>query len=678
VSYEDNQLLFRKELKRNWAAEQDNLVQASLAYLNQYTSAGNTSAQQYVTDPMANRLTYSGRWRLVSNEKVSFDNEAPTSASTVRWSGITQTLRYGYADTLAWDEARLVSNEILASNTSSVTAISNTTSDNPGDVIVVEWVNLNPIQTRTMSTSGILSGYTITSPVVRGVTYTGDWHRVAVMVSESELTDGSGRVRVVLARPQYTLNAYETALTAFYGATQTDEVHYLWNVPRDLAQTIINDWKDDSRSAAASLNSDNTVNLVLRRFDPGATPIQILADVARISCSATTMISYFWDVTNPDASAYDITTQVYAEDPGYTYSKSISFNRERATFNVEISMHRVTARSPYTSLVMERGTRATTTRTLKLGQLGAITATTTPAAIGTIYRKTVNVADDCSHDDVEEAITSVPSEPITGTAVDVGHLFSTAETQKYDMTAAPDALGAAEATKVKRISIRYNDDGTFNSVKEVITSTAYAEVVSHASPKGTIYYGKYQNYAGASAQAAVTAFIAATGISALFYRIGVSYLKNNDGTFNVDIDAHPNDVSISGKSGDTVTYTGFTYWTRELREVSVKDPSAYDEDAVVIKWVPIYYCHTVEYLRMGTGTDKYTEADAYSRFRMGIGGSIHIVDDYYRVEFIIGQFMEDDPANIKTATVAIGDIAQFAINPQAMPATYTRVPPDPP
>lgn len=593
ISYSDNELLFRKELIRYWPSDRDKLIQSTLSYLNTYGSAGNTTASQRVVDPIAGSPkesnTYSGSWRVVNNEKTSRHNEA-------QWpgiSGIVQTLRYGFAQTLSWDEARVVNNKEMPGNLSSVTGIDETATDDPNDVVVVEWVNLDPAYTRGMLSSGILSGSTVTSPSIRGdgSGYAGVWHKVATTIGESSLEDGSGVIRVVLARPQYTLNSYDHVFNLF-GSDRQGVVHYLWNVPRDIAQDIIDDWKATRREAAASLNSDDTVNIVLREFDPGTTPVSLASEVSALSCSREDTTYYYWGVTDPSVAAYDIsnaTSFPLASDRGYTYRKNISFNSSLGVFDVTIVEIHTVSRAPYTDWRIVKSTLSERQETLKLGQTAFPSEASSPAVVGTVEQVDLSIQDDCS---IDSKLTKIISTPDT-------------------------------------------------------------EIVSWATISGTAYKGRYQNWASGDAQDAVDSFLTTTGISPLLYRISPSHTRNADGTYEVRITASPASTKFTART----TFEGFTWWDTTLRISTRAPDDEYDagEEAKVTPdsvYIPEYTHMAVEYWDM----DSYDESDVYESITgRGAYARVSVVGNYYRLEMVIGKILESDPNVIKKMTDGIWD-----------------------
>jgi len=485
VRYSDNELLYRKELVRVWPMERDRIVESCLDYLNQYATADNgttPTARQWVDDPKASRLEYEDRWRVASNQKTSTDTES-------QWpgiSGIIQTLRYGYNQDLTWDEARVVNQKDMPGNTSSVPGKDDTTSDDPNSVLVVEWVNLDRENALAMAqgtdTPGILNGEQITNPTIQTIEYTGVWDKISVTVFESPLEDGSVVIRAVLAQPQYTLNAYDSFIT-LGSNTLEGVVHYLWNVPRQTAQTVIDDWQASGRSASASLNSDDTVNIVLRWLDDSNGPLQLLSDRSRYNCSTSEATSYYWGVEDPGLAIYDIANGTYWPPlTGVTYSKNVSFNQSDGNFNVVIRELVTIDRTPYTDKTVVKG-----------------------------------------------------------------ELVEQQETVKFGQTTLPDVSGSVPVGQIERLAIRVNPDCTNDSTLTTIISTEDIEIVEWDTEDGTAYAARFQNWDGITgppdytgdAQGCMDYFLATTGLTEAEYRVGISHTKNQDGTINSNINASP-------------------------------------------------------------------------------------------------------------------------------------------
>jgi len=105
----------------------------------------------------------------------------------------------------------------------------------------------------------------------------GTW-RVGPRTSGRE-EDGSAFINVTLYRPQYTLNSYE-----YYDTAEESEVIYLWNVPKDIAQQILDDFKALRDGSSARVNAgmepaSAVVHMTLYR-PKAPTSISSLSDLA--------------------------------------------------------------------------------------------------------------------------------------------------------------------------------------------------------------------------------------------------------------------------------------------------------------------------------------------------------------------------------------------------------------
>jgi len=456
VQYRDNELLIRRELVRIWPRQLDNLVESSLSYLYDYASADNLSPQQWITTPKAQGLEYPGVWRVARNEKTSQDNEA-------QWpglSGIIQTLREGFAKTLNWDEARVVNNRQHPGNTSDISGISSTVSDSPEDYLLVEFVNLDPAYMRRMI-EGIDT--TVDDPQLSRIYmydtyYQGTWHVVAATTLESELDDGSGRVQLLLARPQYTLNAYGRYLSIL-GAIKTEETHYLWNVPKDIAQTILDDYKAHGRSATASYSGDNLVNLVLGDTVYSA-PITF-STVTGAQCSFIESTTYYWGVPDPTAAAYDITGHPKYQEPGWTLSKRVDLDETEGVFTVIITARQVVKREyAFANTLNSRLGVEDTYEQFGLTDSADI-LDISRISLGLMYRQDIRIQPDCSRDVSTRALTSEPrsfSNTSSGSVFRIGNaLIYRNWTTSITAPAGFEGLGIYRVTQVS-----INQDGSFD------------------------------------------------------------------------------------------------------------------------------------------------------------------------------------------------------------------------
>jgi len=386
VSHKDAPLLFQRELVRNWPMESDALVEEGIRYLNSLD-------YRWVDDPQANRKKFEGRWRRVSADRYTYDSEAQINAQ----SGISETLRYGFAESLDWTESRILRFSQTEGNGSQVAGIANSQSDDPENFLFVEFTNLNPATAPALANS---FAETVTDPVIRNVTYSGLWHKISAVVLESDLErDGSVKIQLLLARPQYTLRAYERFVRLYNGQQRAALVYYLWNVPKDLAQGILDAFQTTAKSAGASLTGDNMVNLVLTDdyFHPlyGMYSDRIPTGGA---CAWDTETWFYWGVYDPTASVYALSNFYDFRTSGVTYRRTIDFDKNTGTFDMTITRQETRTRryDPYVS--MSNSQFYDTTYLEKGVRDGMYFTVPFYPPQGQVYNQNAQPNDDCSSD----------------------------------------------------------------------------------------------------------------------------------------------------------------------------------------------------------------------------------------------------------------------------------------
>ena len=206
---------------------------AAKKYLATYVSAKNSKPSSTVTNPTTTEgEEYDGLWRHVSE---GF-NVAPNKREY-----LMRVLRKGYATVISWTEARLVEGKDLQETENYRT---------------IRWLNCDAAKVNTMAAS--LSAASFADPVVKSEKLAGTWHNIAVEPSIAE--DGSGIVTLFIAKPQFTLAAYQNYLT-----THASNVTYLFQVPKNLAQALITAHKTAAGASVSCsyANASGLVDLVL-------------------------------------------------------------------------------------------------------------------------------------------------------------------------------------------------------------------------------------------------------------------------------------------------------------------------------------------------------------------------------------------------------------------------------
>ena len=261
-------------------------VERCRLFADLFTDAKNTVQQRYVVDPVVDRETKKGVYRLVSNE---------VSRLNTGFKGIVQTLRKGFARELVWSEARIVSQHRADSNATSVSGVTGSASDNPQRYFVLEFPNCDNGYVSTIAAS---ADATYTTFTAEGTTITGAFH--TLIRSGKKGDDGSGTVTLVLAEPQFTLTGFSD-----YLGSNSKSVHYLNEVPQTIAQTIIDAWKtgEGRTGQMRSYNNESkTVDLALWSYD-GTAP-NLTVSSFKEHCDTATSMYFAWRYTETQVASF--------------------------------------------------------------------------------------------------------------------------------------------------------------------------------------------------------------------------------------------------------------------------------------------------------------------------------------------------------------------------------------
>lgn len=188
LSYAEVPGVHAKQLVRGWKAVSDVEKAENTAYLNAYVSPKNGSPSRTITDPQADgsgtleggalKNVFTGLWRHV---RTTWNRETQV---------YEQTLRFGYATTLVWDESILVTGS---------------GEDEADRAIQVRWNNLNPsyvddiIRALNAGTLATIQrpDKLIENPVI-GDVFEGLWAIASVEPTWAE--DGSGVITITMKR----------------------------------------------------------------------------------------------------------------------------------------------------------------------------------------------------------------------------------------------------------------------------------------------------------------------------------------------------------------------------------------------------------------------------------------------------------------------------------------------
>jgi len=441
-----------------------------VSYLELYTATKNDDPLRYVEDLVIQGTELEGKWRHAYAYRLRRqDPSNPRDTQHI----LVQVLRKGYIEalvsgtTLDWSEARVEKNLDITAGAN--TATSYVGGDDPERFITTYFPNVSPFKVKAITDTIFALAAGTFVPVIKGdSSYGNAYHRLGVgHVIEN---DGSATIRLMLAKPQFVLDAYTTYLTG-----RQMDVTYLWNVPKELAQGILTAWKTvKGRSATASYSSSQMlVDIVL--YSKDYTEETLLNEITFKNCDYEEVTNYYWGIE--DATDYDITLPVAA---GVTAWKSISNNGD-GSYDVIIRYRTVQKREYWMPSQAEYD--AGTTTEMKSVENGVVSelfegrqyGITDAADIldldtpiqGYIKRQTINIRDDCSYDTTTQIRESkdddeyVTWETRNGTAT-LRIFINKTDSEWTDFKTAYIDSPALDDTTENTVSIHYNEDGTFS------------------------------------------------------------------------------------------------------------------------------------------------------------------------------------------------------------------------
>jgi len=375
VRVTDAALVGDEEIVRRWPEISPGYLSRCMTALKLFTDSKNSKAQSWVENPVCGRETFPGIYRVVT---VDVDVQKPGL------KGIIQTLRRGWAQTPVWSEARLLEEEAGPANdvadSGAVPA-----SDNPTRFLKIKFPNCDPGKVEAIASSlGGVSTYS--NVVIRGESYSGTWNTVWVATKLED--DGSGTVTLYLALGQYNIKSYDN-----FGTEREQDVFYVYDCPKNEAQTIIDAWKAKYRvGSSATTNysrSNGLVDLVLRR----KTETDFEADFGTtgLDCRYTETQTAIFGTRDEDAYPIPHVTN----DAGVSYTRTARSNGD-GTFDIILTKREVRYRD-ITGLVVEQTGES---KTVQRQQLGLTDEEVEPMEEkpGAIKTQRVEVRDDCSRD----------------------------------------------------------------------------------------------------------------------------------------------------------------------------------------------------------------------------------------------------------------------------------------
>ena len=386
--------------------------------------------------------TYDGTWRSVEIKATKINTQG---------GYIDQTFAFGYIETLLsetaldWTEARTATRKSLVAGPDDNGYTSPATGDDTTEeYLTVVWPNCSPYKAEAMLAEVNALGASSFDPVLRGETYSTGWHRIN---SGYEIADdGSATFTLYLAHPEFSIDTYEGWLTE-----KQANITYHFNVPKELAQTIVDNYKAKGARASITYNDGLCGIIIVKRTLTGST---LDAGTTADSCDSQSYARMYMSIEDP--SIYTV------PDPeaGMTYKRRVSSNND-GTYDVNIeSTYRQTRNYDDRETSVSALSDTSIRRQFGVTDDSSIPDISLPAQ-GRVYRQNVSIQPDCSKN-IET--TTEDARDLTGEFKSLSTQFKRGDSVIYRNTDtlidAPTITGAGSY----RVQQQINDDGTYNAV----------------------------------------------------------------------------------------------------------------------------------------------------------------------------------------------------------------------
>jgi hypothetical protein len=364
-----------KEVRVGWEFSSNKDFSQLENFLQLYTWPKNEKQQRWVQDPVVDGVVLTGRWRQAFTTRVE---RRDSQGSDVVTFWIVLTLRLGWAESLDWGEARIAEG---ASTQTNAETLGSAVSDDKAGIVRVLFPNFSPYYAESAI---VAVGETVSDARVQEQTLSGVWY--VNIASLQEQQDGSHSLVLTLAKNKYILNSYRDYLFIRGGI-----LSYAHNVPKGVAQTLIDELKAKGYSVTASFNQgEETVDLVATAYRYNE--LLLLGHVSSINCDSVSYANLYLGVSGPDA--YQLP---YSTSPGYSYSRQI--NESQGAYDIITTM-RVRRQRDYDQTRDGNGPLMTTDVYRRFGVLGPSGLYTLPdPEVGKDFNRQMQVQDDCSIDE---------------------------------------------------------------------------------------------------------------------------------------------------------------------------------------------------------------------------------------------------------------------------------------
>ena len=270
LSDTQNQLLRQREVTIQIEEANEQLIDRCIKMMNVWGWPTNPKQQLWTADPQIGGIVLNGTWRHV--ESVKSENKR----------GLYITLREGFAQKIAWDEAYIDETDDLQEDERYAAII---------------FPNVDPQYADAMTVS--LGENTTDGFTVDGKERTGTWEYVHKR-TRTVAQDGSMSIVVFAAQPQYTYFVYENV-----GGIGQTKVWHVDNVPKRLVAGVVATYTTEGTDGSGNYSTqEGLVDLTFRVRDGNS--VTMLNKKTVDGCQIEEYTDYYYDLTKAEADAYDI------------------------------------------------------------------------------------------------------------------------------------------------------------------------------------------------------------------------------------------------------------------------------------------------------------------------------------------------------------------------------------
>ena len=286
--FDENPLWASTELTIIWRTISPDYYELAVEFARQYVLPQNYPTKQlwvkdlHIKDSTEGKpIVYPGVWRFVT---AGFDTKKQGDP------GVLLTLRQGFAEKIAWDEAL----QIQAVELETAPGVLNATAQDERYIMVV-FPNFDPLFVDA-AVQDMRASQHVEDPTIQGRVRTGDWEYALIKPEKQQ--DGSFFITVMLSRPQFTMKTFE-----HYSTPEQIDIIHLWGVPKRLAQALVDSYKIEGRAATAGYSpneglSASTVDVEIRQ---GIDTTFIIYVQTANNCDYNEWTSYYYGFTLQDA-----------------------------------------------------------------------------------------------------------------------------------------------------------------------------------------------------------------------------------------------------------------------------------------------------------------------------------------------------------------------------------------